>query len=129
MTLNVTCDDLFQPGPIQVWSIPGHRIEKDLLQVLGQFIPVPDAEVIKLMPTEKQALEVQRGENVVQPCQPVGHAMIICVLRFESERMVQVASLLRNGGGSPDNAEISRHPAKRRIAIGDEAKWGFDAGG
>ena len=53
IALNVTSDDSFQTGSVQIWPVASAGIEKDFLYVFRQLVSVPQTEMIKFVPTEE----------------------------------------------------------------------------
>src|SRR5439155_20128904 len=89
--------DLFEPATIQVRSRERPSVEEHVLYVFRQFVTIPDAEVVELVPPKKQFLEMKRSQTVIDRGDPLWHALIVGVLRLKREFPVK-AETLRNSG-------------------------------
>src|SRR5438045_6374319 len=89
--------DLFEPAGIQVGSRERPRVEEHVLYVFRQFVTIPNAEVVELVPPKKQFLEMKRLQMVIDRGDPLWHALIVGVLRPKSEFPVKTETL-RNSG-------------------------------
>src|SRR5213593_9244 len=75
----------FERIPLEVRPGKRPRVEQHLLNIPGEGIPVPDAEMVKLVPAKKEPFDVERREQMIDPSHPLGHTVVVRILRFERE--------------------------------------------
>src|SRR5262245_53796357 len=81
----MSMDDGFQSLSLQIGPGQTARIQQHLLNISSQGIAVPKPEVEDFMPAKKKALQVERRERMVNTRNPMWHAHVIGVFRFELE--------------------------------------------
>src|SRR3979409_2811063 len=64
---------------------PGKRpwVEEHFPNIAGERVPIPDAEMIELVPAEEKAFEMGRRYKMVGLGQPLGHALAVTGFCFE----------------------------------------------
>src|ERR1700687_9118 len=69
---------------------PGQRcmVEQHLPNVPRQCIAVPHTVMGEFVPAEKEPLEVEGREKMIDPSHPLGHTVVVGVLRLECELQV-----------------------------------------
>jgi len=75
----------FEAFPFEVWPGQRPRVEQHFPNVLGEGIPIPDAEMAELVPPEEEAFDVDGREQMIDPGHPLGHPVVVSVFRFERE--------------------------------------------
>src|ERR1700730_14158817 len=60
-------------------------VEQHLPDVPRQCVAVPRAIMGELVPAEKEPLEAESREKVIDSCHPLGHAVVICIFCLECE--------------------------------------------
>ena len=75
----------FKPVRFEVRPGERPRVEQHLLNILGEGIPVPDAEMVELVPAKEEPFEAEEREEMIDPGYPLGHTVIIGVFRFDCE--------------------------------------------
>lgn len=63
----------------------GARVEQHFLNIPGEGIPVPNAEMEGLVSSQEDVFEVEGRKGMVKPGQPLWHAHVIRVLSLEQE--------------------------------------------
>src|SRR5947207_12556217 len=66
----------------------GTRIEQHFAKVPGKEVPVPDTKMVVLVPAKKKALQVERGNQVIDLGHPLGHPVVVSVIRLKSKSLV-----------------------------------------
>ena len=83
VSLDVAPNDALDSIPFEVWTGKCPRIEQHFLNVLREGIPVPDAEMVELVPTKEKSLKMQWREEVIDPSHPLWHPVVVGVFRLE----------------------------------------------
>ena len=81
----VAPDQGLEPATFQIRSRAAPRVEQHVAHVSGQDVAVPDAEVQRLVSAEEDAFGAQRRQHTIDPGQPLGHRVVVGVLRPERE--------------------------------------------
>ena len=68
-----------------IWPRKRPRIEQHFSNVVCQLVAIPHSEMENLVPSEPDALQMKRSEQVVHLGNPLRHAVIIGVFSFEQE--------------------------------------------
>src|SRR5713226_7363086 len=66
----------------------GARIEQHFAKVAGKEVPVPDAEMVVLVPAQKKALQVERSQKMIDSGHPLGHPVVVSVICLKGEIVV-----------------------------------------
>jgi hypothetical protein len=74
-----------QPFSFDIGPGKSARVEQRFLKISGEGIPVPDAEMEWLVCAQKELFGAKGRDRVVEPRQPLWHAHVIGILRFEQE--------------------------------------------
>src|SRR5208283_915747 len=69
-TFRMPIDDGFDRPALEVWPGKALRVKQHFLNVPREPVSVPDAEMAKLMPAQKQAFQMERGECMIDPGHP-----------------------------------------------------------
>src|SRR5947207_7235075 len=77
---------------------------------------------MKLMPANKQFFEVKWCKRMVEPGQPLRHAIVIGVFCFKGELLVGMQYRSETWNRPPDNATIGPNPSQGWVTVGNEAK-------
>ena len=85
IALEMTSDDSLQPFTLDVGPGKSLRVKERVLKISGEGIPVPDPEMERLVPAQKELFGSDGRDRVVQPRQPLWHAHVIGVFGFEQE--------------------------------------------
>ena len=85
VSFEMAAHNFFDPAPLQVRPGKGSLVQKHLLHVPREGIPVPDPKVAELMHAEKKPLEMEWREQMIGPSQPVWHAVIVGIFRLDRE--------------------------------------------
>ena len=96
IALQVTINHSFDSRSSEIGPVSRARIQKDVLDVLRQLIPVPAAEVVEFVAAQKETLKVKVGERMVELCQPLRHAFVVGIFCFERKLMEPAAELFKN---------------------------------
>jgi len=70
--------------------------------------------MVKLVPAEEEPFETERREQMIDPSHPLGHAVVVGILRFERE--LEDAPRSRGGNPSLVSAEARSVRIRRRAA-------------
>lgn len=81
----VPAHDAFETAPLKIR--PGERagVQQHFLYILGKSIAVPDPEMVELVAAEEEPFRMERRKQVIDSRHPLGHAMVIGILRLERE--------------------------------------------
>src|SRR5438132_12838526 len=85
VSLEVTLYHGLEPGPFEIRPGKSARVQEHFPNVPGEDIPVPDPEMVELVPPEEETFEVEEREEMIDPCQPLGHPGVVSVFRLEQE--------------------------------------------
>src|SRR4029077_11607880 len=77
---------------------------------------------MKLVPADKQSFEVKRRQGMVDPGQPLRHAIVIGVFCFKRELLVGMQYRSQTRNLPKGDATIGANPSQGWITVGDEAK-------
>src|SRR6266849_7192174 len=83
--LEMATHDGFETLPFQVRTRQGPRVQQHLPHILGERIPIPKPEVIELVAAEEEPFGVERREQMIDSRHPLGHTMVVRILRLEGE--------------------------------------------
>jgi len=83
ISFKVAAHDALDSIPFEVWTGKCSWIEQHFLKVFGEDIPVPDPEMVELMPTKEKSLKMQWREEVIDPSHPLWHPVVVGVFRLE----------------------------------------------
>ncbi len=81
----VPLNHIFERTPYNIRPGESSGIEEHFTNVLGECIPIPDAEAVELVPAKEEAFETQRREEMIDRSNPLGHADVIGVFRLEGK--------------------------------------------
>jgi hypothetical protein len=79
----MTPNDGLKPLSINIWSRQATGIQQHFLDISGEGISIPNAEMENFMSSQKQVFEVQGRKSMVNAGNPLRHSHVIRVLRFE----------------------------------------------
>ncbi len=85
VSFDVTSHHRFEGIPLEVRPGKSSWVEQHFANVLGKEIPVPDPEMGKFVSAEKQSLQVERREDMVDAGCPLGHTVVVYVFRLDCE--------------------------------------------
>src|SRR2546425_12966518 len=74
----------------------------------------------QLVPTEKEAFEVERREQMIDPGQPLRHPVVVGVFRLERELEETSGGRRVEASCASADAAVSPDPTKRWIAFADQ---------
>src|SRR5439155_17321379 len=77
---------------------------------------------MELVPSQEQSFEVKWRKCMVEPSQPLGHAIIIGVFCFKGELLVPMKCPINTGNRSKGETAICSDLSQCRIAISNEPK-------
>src|SRR6266403_802483 len=77
---------------------------------------------MKLVPANKQSFEVKWCKGMVEPGQPLRHAIVISVFCFKGELLVAVQYRSQTRNRPKGDATIGPNPSQGWVTIGNEAK-------
>ena len=83
ISLEMTADHGLEAFALDIRPGKTTAVEQHFLNVASEGIPVPDAEMEGFVSPEKGAFEAEWRESMVKPGEPLRHAHVIRVLRFE----------------------------------------------
>jgi hypothetical protein len=95
----------------------GQRIEQYLLNILGKRIPVPKPEMQQLISTEKDSLQVERREKMINTSNPLRHSIIVCVFGFAQEPKEQSGHARDQAARGSSDTRVGSNLPKSRIAF------------
>src|SRR4029077_12895202 len=85
VALEMALHNGFHSTPFQVRAREGATIEQHFLDVLGESIAIPDAEVIELVAAKEEPFEVKRRKHMIDLRYPLGHTMVVGVFSLKRE--------------------------------------------
>ncbi len=94
----------------------------DSLNVLREGIPVPDAEMVELVPTKEKSLEMQRREEMIDLSHPLWHSVVVGVFGLEEKFKEPSVNARKQALRSSIEAAIGPNHAKRRVPVGDQSQ-------
>src|SRR5437879_2531943 len=77
--------DSFESACLEIRPGKTARIEQHVPDVAGERVPVPDAEMVELVPPEEQSFETEGREEMIDPGHPLGHPGVVGILGLEEE--------------------------------------------
>jgi hypothetical protein len=83
VTVRVVADDSLRAAGAPDRDATGPGIEQQAFQVTRELIAIPDAEVIELVAAEKEPLEAERRDRMIDPRHPLRHAVVVGILGLE----------------------------------------------
>src|SRR4029077_5754798 len=122
LPIAMSFQDLFQRIGTKVRSTARFRVQKHLPQPPREFIPVPDTEVMELVPAEKQSFEVKWRKGVVKSGYPLRHAIVIGVLCFEHELLIPMQHPINTRNRLKGEATIRSNLSQSCVAISNESQ-------
>src|SRR5206468_12664288 len=66
IALQMAVDHGLNTAPVQIWACKGARVEQHLFDVACQRIAVPDPVMVQLVPAEKDTLQPEWREEMIQ---------------------------------------------------------------
>src|ERR1700722_4310571 len=97
------------------------RIQQHFADVICKLVAVPDSKVKDFMAAQPETLEVKRREQVVDLGDPLRHAVIIGVFRFEGE----LEKFPAKGAAHSAHAAISAQGRKVRVTFPQQPQSRF----
>jgi hypothetical protein len=85
VSVEVALDHSFDPDPVEVWPGECPRVEQHFPNIVGEGIPIPDSEMIELVPTKEKALQMDPREKMIDPGHPLGHPVVARVFCLEGK--------------------------------------------
>jgi hypothetical protein len=95
ISFEMVLDHAFETILLPVRAGESERIKQHFANVAGQEVPVPDAEMVVLVPAKEQALQVKWSQEMIDLRYPLRHAVIVSIFRLKGKIMV----LAENGAG------------------------------
>src|SRR5271167_486080 len=92
--------------PLNVWPAQATLVEEHFAHIVGELVAIPHAKVAELVPPQKQALDLQRRERMIDARQPLRHAVVVRILGTKRE-LLEAA----HDGRTP----VSRAPTQAAI--------------
>src|SRR2546428_11631311 len=83
VSLEVSLNHSLEPARFEIRPGKSAWVQKHFTNVPGEGVPVPDPEMVELVPPEEQALEAEAGEQMIDPGYPLGHTGVVGVFRPE----------------------------------------------
>ena len=77
--------DGFKTAPFEIRPRKSARIQKHFPNISGESVPIPDPEMVELLPSEEQAFETERREEMIDPGHPLGHPGVVGVFRLDKK--------------------------------------------
>src|SRR5439155_11935764 len=74
----------------------------------------------ELVSTEKESFEMERGKQMIDPCQPLGHAGIVGIFRLESEPREASGCCCKKPSVISAQAKICGNLRETYISVGDQ---------
>jgi hypothetical protein len=82
LSSEMSLHDSFHRPSLDVRPGKGPLIQEQVPNVTGETLSIPDSIMVKLMPPEKQSLQMNGGQSMVYAGQPLGHSIIVGVFRL-----------------------------------------------
>src|SRR5208337_181023 len=76
VTLEMAADNGLDALPLQIRTRQRARIKQHFLDIAGQNVAVPNPVMVQLMSTEKETLQFQWRKEMIEPGQPLRHAVV-----------------------------------------------------
>src|SRR5580698_3242726 len=109
--IQVASHHVFYTFPLKIRPGEGSRVEQHLPNVFGKRVPVPDPEMVELVPAKKQAFEMEWRHDMVRAGDPLRHSIVVGIFSLERE----VEQQLRNGASA--EAAVRAESPQRGISI------------
>ena len=74
----------------------------------------------ELVSTEEESFEMERGKQMIDPCQPLGHPGIVGIFRFESEPRETSGCCRKKPSMISAQAKICCNLRETYISVGDQ---------
>ena len=88
ISFDVVSHHHFQIVFLPIGAGKGARVKQHFANIVGQGIPVPHSEMVIPVPAQKKALQVERSRKMIDSSHPLGHPMVVGVVRLESKIVV-----------------------------------------
>src|SRR5689334_2404553 len=115
----MAADDGFQPLSLKIGPGQAPRIQQSFLYISSQRVAVPNAEMEDLVSPEEKAFEMKSREPMVNACDPLRHAHVVGVFRFELEFDEGARSIAYQAVSFASNAAVRWNAGQRRVAVGN----------
>src|SRR5437867_12327828 len=75
--------DGFKTAPFEIRPRKSARIQKHFPNISGESVAILDPEMVELLPSEEQAFETERREEMIDAGHPLGHPGVVGVVRLD----------------------------------------------
>src|SRR2546426_2043438 len=82
VSLEVALHYGLEPIPFEVRPGKASWVQQHFTNIPREGVAVPDPKMVELVPSEEKAFEAEGGKEMVDPCHPLGHPVIISVFGF-----------------------------------------------
>jgi hypothetical protein len=118
----VPTDNVFESSLSHEWPTQRARIQENVPHMRRQFIPIVDAEMMKLMAPQEEFFQMQPGTIVVHAGQPLRHAMIVGMFRLERKFLQQMPGSPHSWKGGLPESPIRSNAGQGGITIANQSK-------
>src|ERR1700730_5666924 len=98
----------------------GARIEQHFAKVPREEVPVPDTEMIVLVPAQEKALQVERSQKMIDSGHPLGHAVVVSVIRLKGKSMVLAKNSAQGLFASATEAHVGPNLPQGHIPVANQ---------
>src|SRR5438876_7599409 len=85
VSLEVSCNHGLKSARFEIRPGKSASVQKHLTNIRREDVPVPDPEMVELVPSEEKAFEAEEREEMIGSGYPLGHPGVIGVFRLEQE--------------------------------------------
>src|SRR5690349_16564267 len=85
VALQVTANGLLYCLAIEIRPRQSLGIQEHIPNISGEGVPIPNSEVVELVPAEKQPLQVQPRKQMINLGDALRHSVVIRVFRLKRE--------------------------------------------
>src|SRR5437667_12894164 len=100
-----------QVRTLEIGTGAGTETQQYISNVIAELVPVARPTVIKLMPAQEKSFRSRGSNQMIDPGQPLWHAVVVRVFGFECERFVKLRSPGQDWNRPMQHATICRNSA------------------
>src|SRR5208283_3603702 len=110
----------FYAASLEVRPREAPRVKQHFPNVLREPVPVPDSEMVVLVPAEEQALEMKRRQKMIDLGCPLGHPVVVGILGLKRKRVITTKNSAGKSLVAARKPHVCPYLPQGQIAVTDQ---------